>query len=345
MSQDRQLHPSQGQLTVNQEQLVASIGKDAFRAMFYMFAGKPDSKHETFNGRVTLTPTVLIDLNSRIQSKFQIHNVEETITTVSLSLDNNQALDFGTWAEFVGHDWRDPAAVKDLTIRWDFMLRIASFAQAQRHTLNVTFAGNASPAAMLRVVLDATETPQELDLSKMFGGCIARVDFISHSLADELLALVGKWHATLPKSEAVGSIFERCEKNDRRIAFWVHHSFPVMCIVLAYFGLESVSSKYLPTSVLTVQVMSEFCLWFLLVTFLLFVANAFGKYIANRTFKAITNYGAHHTFQFTPGDSELRKKLIERNKNAAINFCIHLGQATFIHALSGLIIFYLLGKH
>ena len=345
MSQERKLPSSEGQLVVNQEQLVASIDKDAFRAMFYMFAGKPDSKHETFKGRVTLTPTALIDLNTRIQSKFQIHNVEETITTVSLSLDNSQALDFGTWPEFVEHDWRDPAALKDLTIRWDFMLRIASFAQAQRHTLNVTFAGNASPAAMLRVVLDSTETPQELDLSKMFGGCIARVDFISHSLADELLALVGKWHATLPKSEAVGTFFERCEKNDQRIAFWVHHSFMVLCVGVAYFGLEQISSKYAPTSALTVQVMSDFCLWFLAVTFLLLGANAFGKYIANRAFKAITNYGAHHTFQFTPGDDELRKKLIARNAKNATNFCIHIGQAIAVHALTSLITAYLVGNH
>ena len=198
---------------------------------------------------------------------------------------------------------------------------------------------------MLRIVLDATETPQELDLSKMFGGCIARVDFISHSLADELLALVGKWHATLPKSEAVGSIFERCEQNDSRIAFWIHYSFPVMGLVLSYYALQQVSARYVSSSPLTVQGMTDFCLWFLGVAFLLWGANSLGKYIANKTYKAITSYGAHHTFQFTPGDTELRRKLAERNKKSATKFCVHLGQATAIHVLAGLIIVFLVGKH
>ncbi len=88
-------------LVERDDQIVAAIDKDAFRAMFYLFAGKPDSKHQSFKGKVTVAPNDLVDLNNRIQDKFKLHSISQVITTLSLSLDKNQTLDFGTWAEFL----------------------------------------------------------------------------------------------------------------------------------------------------------------------------------------------------------------------------------------------------
>ena len=76
------------------DQIVAAIDKDAFRAMFYLFAGKPDSKHESFSGKVTISPGDIIDLNKAIYEKFKLHNITQIITTVSMSVENNQNLRF-----------------------------------------------------------------------------------------------------------------------------------------------------------------------------------------------------------------------------------------------------------
>lgn len=327
------------------DQIVASVDKDAFRAMFYLFAGKPDSKHQTFKGKVTVSPADLIDINQRIHEKFRLHSISQVITTVSMSLDKNQTLDFGTWAEFASHDWRDTAAVKDLTIRWDFLIKLDSYAQPQRHTLTVNFAGAMNPATMLRVVVDAVDSPQELDMSKMFGGCVARVDFISHGLADELLALVGKWHALLPSSVSAGTILEKCEKNDRAIAAVIHQSIPLTAAVLAYFGLQYLAKTYDLSSQVTVGVMRDFCLWILGTFVLLWAAFQVGEFVAQRAYRAITHYGAHHTFRFTNGDAQLVKELTEKNKKSAVRFCYSVGHAVALHVIAGLIVFYLVGKH
>lgn len=278
------------ELVERDDQIVAAVDKDAFRAMFYLFAGKPDSKHQAFKGKVTLSPKNLIDLNDRIQAKFRLHRISQVITTVSLSLEKNQTLDFGTWAEFVSHDWRDPAAVKDLTIRWDFLIKLESYAQPQRHTLTVNFSGGMNPATMLRVVVNAVDSPQEIDMSKMFGGCIARVDFISHTLADELLSLVGKWHAVLPKSPSAGTMLEKCEKNDRIIVEVIEHSIPIAASVLAYFALQYLAKAYQPQAMLTVGTMRDFCLWILGTLVCLWASSGVGKFIAKRAYRAITNY-------------------------------------------------------
>ena len=332
-------------LVERDDQIVAAVDKDAFRAMFYLFAGKPDSKHQAFKGKVTLAPADLIDINTRIQDKFRLHSISQVITTVSMSLDKNQTLDFGTWAEFLSHDWRDPAAVKDLTIRWDFLIKLESYAQPQRHTLTVNFAGVVSPSTMLRIVVDAVDSPQDIDMSKMFGGCIARVDFISHGLADELLALVGKWHTLLPKSVSNGTLLEKCERNDKRIAVAVHHSLPITASIVMYFALQHLSKSYDLSAAVTAGVLRDFCLWLFGTFVTLWAAFQVGEFIAQRIYRAITNYGAHHTFRFTNGDSQLVKELAEKNRKSAVRFGYSLGHAVALHVIAGLIVVYLVGKH
>ena len=326
-------------------QIVAAVDKDAFRAMFYLFAGKPDSKHQSFPGKVTLSPSDLIDVNERVHDKFKLHNITQVITTVSLSLDHNQTLDFGTWAEFISHDWRDPAAVRDLTIRWDFLIKLDSYAQPQRHTLTVNFSAGMNPTSMLRIVVDAVDAPQDIDMSKMFGGCIAKVDFISHSLADELLALIGRWHSILPVNVASGTLLEKCEKNDELIAKIIHHSMPLTAAVVSYFLLQNFVGTLQPDSPLTVTIMKFFSLWTLGALMLIWGASGLGKFIASCTYRAITKYGAHHTFRFTNGDTVRAKALEVRNKKSATRFCCSIAQAVSLHVIAGIIVIYLMGKH
>lgn len=327
------------------DQIVAAVDKDAFRAMFYLFAGKPDSKHQSFPGKVTLSPDDLIDVNKRIQEKFKLHNITQVITTVSLTLDKNQTLDFGTWAEFISHDWRDPAAVKDLTIRWDFLIKLESYAQAQRHTLTVNFSAGMNPTSMLRIVVDAVDAPQEIDMSKMFGGCIAKVDFISHSLADELLALIGRWHSILPVNAVSGTILEKCEKNDGIIAKTIHHSIPFTAAILSYFILQNFVMRFDPDTPLTITIMKNFCLWILGSFVLLWGASGLGKFLATRAYRAITKYGAHHTFRFTNGDTVRAQELENKNKKSATRFCYSVVHAVILHVIAGIIVVFLMGKH
>ena len=59
------------------EAVVASVPKEAFKAMFYLFAGKPDSKVKMMNRRVTIAPDDLQDLNRKITDKLKLHNIDQ----------------------------------------------------------------------------------------------------------------------------------------------------------------------------------------------------------------------------------------------------------------------------
>lgn len=327
------------------EQIVAAVDKDAFRAMFYLFAGKPDSKHQAFRGKVTIAPQNIVELNDAIQEKFRHHSISQVITTVSLSLEKNKSLDFGTWAEFIAQDWRQPEAVRDLTVKWDFLIKLDAYAQPQRHTLTVNFAGGMNPAAMLRIVVDSVDAPQELDMSKMFGGCMARVDFISHSLADELLAIVGRWHEALPKPVTAGSLLEKCERNDELIAEVVNYSVPLAAAVVAFFALHYVANHHTLTAALTIVAMRDFCLWLLGVVVGFWAAAGLGKSMAKRTYRAITDYGTYHPFAFTRGDQQQVTQFQERNKRSAGKFLWSLIHAITLHVIAGLIVVWLVGTH
>ena len=118
-----------GKVRSRDDQMVATVDKDAFRAMFYMFAGKPDSKHQAFQGDMLLGPNDIFDLNNAVNEKFRHHDITESITTVSMSLDKNKTLEFGTWAEFQSQEWKQAESVRGLTVKWDFLIKIKDYIQ------------------------------------------------------------------------------------------------------------------------------------------------------------------------------------------------------------------------
>ena len=77
------------ELVTHAEDIVAKVDKDAFRAMFYLFAGKPDSKYKTYDGKIVVIPEELKELNRRVHEKFRLHNIPQVVTNASVSLDKN----------------------------------------------------------------------------------------------------------------------------------------------------------------------------------------------------------------------------------------------------------------
>src|SRR5688572_16467377 len=110
-------HPTNGEI-------VARLPKESLKALFYLFAGKPDSVVKVFNKPVLIAPDDLAELNGRVQEKLQQHHIEAVIPSVSVRYDKNVIKEFGTWAEFESHRWTGPEVTEELAIRWDFMVKL-----------------------------------------------------------------------------------------------------------------------------------------------------------------------------------------------------------------------------
>ena len=80
MNEEKQINQKNNSEVKSADEVVAKVPKEAFKAMFYMFTGKPDSQLKVFDNPVIITPNDLIELNTDICDKLTNHHVTATIT-------------------------------------------------------------------------------------------------------------------------------------------------------------------------------------------------------------------------------------------------------------------------
>ncbi len=66
------------------DEVIASIPREALKAMFYMFAGKPDSIVKIFDRRIVIKIEDIEELNLRIKEKLENHRIEGVLTSVDI---------------------------------------------------------------------------------------------------------------------------------------------------------------------------------------------------------------------------------------------------------------------
>lgn len=321
------------------EAVVASVPKEAFKAMFYLFAGKPDSKVKMMNRRVIITPDDLRDLNLKIINKLKLHNIDQSISTAVIKFDKEESVEFGTWAELIGYDFKVPYVTQEISLRWDFLIKLSSYAAAQRHTLTVRLSTRPSPKDIFQVIF-SQDPDDESEIETKLGLCMTRVDFISHRLADELIDVVEEWNKSLKRPASVGGWFSKLEKKADLIARTVHYSMPVLATALLFVLLGVLlpnSSSTITTNELLV------CYRWLLVSLLcMYVITNFSKYIASKCFRAINEYGMFVPFQITRGDENRIHKIAQGNRKKMISFFLNSGTALILNIVAGVIIWKLL---
>ncbi|MDD4274247.1 MAG: hypothetical protein PHG14_11035 [Desulfobacter postgatei] len=317
------------------EAVIASVPKEAFKAMFYLFAGKPDSKVKMMNRRVIITPDDLRDLNLKITDKLKLHNIDQSISTAVIKFDKEESVEFGTWAELEGYDFKVPYVTQEISLRWDFLIKLPSYAAAQRHTLTVRLSTRPSPKAIFQIIL-SQDPDDESEIETKLGLCMTRVDFISHRLADELIDVVEKWNKSLKQPSSACGWFCKLEKQSSIIARIVHYSMPVFATGLLFLLL----GVFLPNSSSPINTNELLvCSRWLLVSLLcMYVITNFSKYLAAKCFMAINEYGMFVPFQITRGDENRIHKIDQGNKKKMIAFILNLGTALILNIVAGIII-------
>lgn len=326
------------------QNVVATVDKDSFRSFFYLLAGKPDSKQQVFDRHVLISPSDVQELNTRIRAKLKLNSVDDPVSSISVQLSENQSLSFGTWAEFTSHDWKIGQFVRSISIKWDFLLDSDKYSVPQRHTLSVTITRGLNPAALLRQMLNSADSDVEVDPTQAMAGCIARVDFIYHILADELLSLVGKWHETLSESLSSKGVFRWCERNDRHIATAVTTSLRFVYAGCFLWYVEKFLAGFDQSAAISVSLVKHLTLIVVGGFLSLGVVTQVTKQLGQWTFDSITNYGKFHPFRFTVGDTRRAEEIANNDKKMVWLFLSHLLSAILLHVIAGLIIFWITGK-
>jgi len=323
-----------------EESLVAAVPKDAFKAMFYLFAGKPDSKVKLLKRKILVQFNDVKDLNKKIFDKLKLHQVDQCVATAIIKFDKEETMEFGTWAEFEAFDWKIPYETQEVTLRWDFMIKLNSFAAPQRHTLTVRLATAPKPKDMLQIIM--SQDPDDSDLDGKLGLCVVRVDFISHRLADELIEVVEEWNLSLCQPDTACSWFSCLERFDRWIARGVHYSVPVfftcLTISLLSFWFPSISAA----EVVKKTDLILFGRWLILTAVGLYLVTKFSHELASRCYHSVNQYGAFIPFNFTRGDENRAAKLRIKNRATIGSFFIHAGCALVLNVIAGIFTWWLL---
>ena len=322
----------------NPENVVASVSKDAFRAMFYLFAGRPDSKTKLFKRKIVVTPEEIYDLNEQVIEKLKLHSIDQIVATATLKIDKHDIMQFGTWAEFEHYNWKVADTTQEISVKWDFMIKLAEYAVAQRHTLTVKITGMPNPRDFLQLLF--SNDSEEDDFDGKMGVCVARVDFISHRLADELLEVVSKWNASLITPKISTSWFNELEKFDSFVASFIHLSVPCCFALLAYFGIE----KFLPLSndVLSPKHLIAGLRWLLVSSLVIYALSVVSKHLAQKCYTAINEFGSFTPFNLTNGDKNTAIEMQEKNKSKIKSFIINACLSLILDLIAGLALWYVL---
>jgi hypothetical protein len=293
--------------------LTVPAGKDSLRALFHILVGKPDSTIKILPRAVQISPACISDLHEQVKEKLRNHHIEALVASVDLSFEDKTTIQFGGWAEFEAFRWTTPKTTREVRIKWQFLLSVQGYEMPQQHALTVKLCADARPLEVLQAMLSKHPADEDESLVN-FAPTTARVDFISNSLANELLAVVENWNSGLKRPEARSDLMSKLDNRKEVIAALIDYSTPVL-VALASIGLL----RYLflgqqtPNQALSVAAATGMMQWLMLSLVAIYLSNKISTFLAKRAYSALNKYGMFAMFKLTNGDQIHIQKLEKAN--------------------------------
>lgn len=314
--------------TDTSDSVTASLPRDQLRSMFYLFAGKPDSRIKVFEGALQLRPSDIVELNLCIVRKLRTHNIDASTTSVKIGYVGSEISEFGTWTEFEGHQWLEPERIEELVIKWDFLVNIQNYATPQRHTLLFRVSTDIKPGKFLQMI--SSGNADDFDSEEMFSApAFCRVDFINAQISKELINVVHDWHKGRPSPKLIPSTYYSLKKKRQIIAelfdHWLMFSWALLLASAMYYCALKFYPGGTPSHIAAIATF--------LAIYSLNPARLVARPMAAKIFSALGEIeGSRVVFDFTSGDkkyiSELQQKNSAQGKkflgSAAINIILNL---------------------
>ncbi len=301
------------------EEIIAKVPREAFKAMFYMFTGRPDSAFKSFYKPIVISKDDIIELNDSIQEKLRNYSIDAAMTTVTITFENNKSIDFAIWDEFANRKFNIPDVTETVTIKWDFLIKLPTYNAPQRHTLVVKATSQISPLQFVQAL--SSRDHEALDKFELEAvPCFARVDFINHILSDELLMIVEKWNEARKLVPCVSSFWSWLKKNDSNVARIIHYLMPFFGIILGLAILHKYVDGFPQSSQITTIFVRNLMYWLLLTGVGILGLNIIGNFLGSNVYRAINRYGKFHIFALTNGDSNKALRISSTNRRLTLKF-------------------------
>ena len=193
----------------NQNNLIhsddGSISKEVLQnasAILALLHGKSDSICRLFRKEISVDKAALSSLNEQILEKLSIHPNCAVTTSVDVTLSNKRIVTFDKWADFESYDFSiESSSTKAVFIQWDFLLQLEHYKIPQRHTVSVRISSTPNPSDFFRALLSGGFDEND-DFDIQSSTMVCRVDFVNHTLAEELINITEKWNDFCEKASS-----------------------------------------------------------------------------------------------------------------------------------------------
>jgi len=317
--------------------IVAKLPKEQLKSLFYLFAGKPDSRMKVFHKPIFIEINDIIELNDCITRKLKTHNIDSQITSLTIGYIGSDIQEYGTWEEFMSHHWQDPECIEELVIKWDFMVSLDSYEIPQRHTLMVRISSDMKPGKFLQMM--ASGNSDDFDkVDVLSAPAFCRVDFINAQISKELINEVSDWFKARKQPALIPNTYYWLKKRRQGIAELLHHSSLLMyAVVWAAAFLWSGANSYEDE-----MPMQHIAIWLFVGLTVLTPVHKIGHILASRIYNSLDELeGSKVVFEFTSGDKKKNAELIDTNKQQGKKFIKESIWSLALNVLAGLIATYL----
>ena len=272
------------------DEVIASTPREALKAMFYMFAGKPDSIVKIFDRRIVIKIEDIEELNLRIKEKLENHRIEGVLTSVDIGYENNKIDQLSSWDEFASKNWNIADVTDHILVKWDFLIKLPQYPIPQRHTLVVRLSSGIDPRQLFQLMI--SKGFDELDkIDEQVAPCHCRVDFINHILSQELINVVEEWNKSRLQPATRVGLCHYLKKIRVWIARAIHYSLPLCGVLLALSFLHNFTSQLNIEASLSLEDMRNMLYWLTGTSFAVFILTKFGHWIAKKAYTALADYG------------------------------------------------------
>jgi hypothetical protein len=317
--------------------VVAKLPKEQLKALFYLFAGKPDSRIKVYHKPLYLEVSDIVELNDCITRKLKTHNIVGQITSLNIGYEGSDLQEFGTWAEFKEHHWQSPECVEEVVIKWDFMVDIKDYESPQRHTLLVRISSDMKPGKFMQMM--ASGNSDDFDqVDVMTAPAFCRVDFINAQMSKELINEVTDWIKARKEPALITDFYYWFKKRRQILAEVTHHSVVFMYALLWISSFLWVNTNQYSNS-MTIEVIA---IWLFLGLYGFTPLGRVGHAMASRVYGALDNInGKKVVFSFTSGDKKLNAESIDMNKNHGKAFIKQTVWSLLLNVVAGVAATYL----
>ncbi len=326
------------------EELLATDEREKFlkemKSFYYHLNAKPDSITKVYKDKVIIDLDSIFDLHDRITSKLKLMFINEgLIASITVSLSNRNTINFECWEEFEQHKWNEGSHIKNITITWDFLVKLPRYEYPQRHKLVVKLSSGLRPEEVLSLILTGKIEDME-DLETNEFPIIAQMDFIQTQLGEEFLNIVTDWVSSLKKvNQGKSKLILFLRKHRKKVAVYFNY---VISLFIFALGV-AILNKYIKSfnvEMLGNISLGEFANIINIVACIIVVSyislNKFES-VAKGIFESLYTYGSSYLFSITNGDKNKQLETENEDKKNAKAILIKVIFSLIFNVVCGII--------